>query len=88
MNRGAVSLQPWQTGEYCLGGAVEGSGSDLVLMKRGQTVRYQSYMSIFPETGQGMVVMTGSDNGTTLATALIRRAAAVHRGPPLGALPD
>ena len=45
-------------------------------------------MLIFPVTGQGMVVMTGSDNGTTLATALIRRAAAVYRWPALGALRD
>lgn len=45
-------------------------------------------MLIFPETGQGMVVMSGSDNGTTLATALIRRAAAAYRWPPLGELLD
>ena len=75
-------------GPYGLGGAVAGSGSDLVLMKRGQNVGYQSYMLIFPETGQGMVVMSGSDNGTTLATALIRRAAAAYRWPPLGELLD
>jgi hypothetical protein len=49
---------------------------------------YQSYMMIFPETGQGIVVMTGSDNGTTLATALIHRAAAAYGWPPFGALPD
>lgn len=75
-------------GPYGLGGAVDGAGSDLVLMKRGQNIGYQSYMLIFPVTGQGMAVMTGSDNGTTLATALIRRAAAVYRWPALGALPD
>jgi CubicO group peptidase (beta-lactamase class C family) len=75
-------------GPYGLGGAVAGSGSDLVLMKRGQNVGYQSYMLIFPETGQGVVVMSGSDNGTTLATALIRRTAVVFRWPSLGALAD
>jgi hypothetical protein len=32
----------------------------------GQNVGYQSYMLIFPVTGQGMVVMTGSDSGTPL----------------------
>jgi hypothetical protein len=57
-------------------------------MKRGQNVGYQGYMLVFPETGQGMMVMTGSDNGTTLAAALIRRAAAVCSWPPLGALMD
>jgi CubicO group peptidase (beta-lactamase class C family) len=75
-------------GPYGLGGAVAGSGRDLVLMKRGQNIGYQAYMLLFPETGQGMVVMTGSDNGTTLATALIRRAAAAYAWPPLGALAD
>jgi CubicO group peptidase (beta-lactamase class C family) len=75
-------------GPYGLGGAVAGSGRSLVLMKRGQNIGYQAYMLIFPETGQGIVVMTGSDNGTTLATALIRRVAAVYRWPPLGALAD
>jgi hypothetical protein len=50
-----------------------GSGRNLVLMKRGPKVGCQGYILIFSETGQGMVVMTGSDNGTTLATALLRR---------------
>lgn len=75
-------------GPYGLGGAVEGSGRDLVLMKRGQNIGYQAYLLIFPETGQGMVVMTGSDNGSTLAAALLRRAAIAFRWPPLGALHD
>jgi CubicO group peptidase (beta-lactamase class C family) len=75
-------------GPYGLGAAVSGSGRNLALMKRGQNVGYQSYMLIFPETGQGIVVMTGSDNGTKLATALIRRAALVYGWPPFGELPD
>jgi CubicO group peptidase (beta-lactamase class C family) len=81
-------VTPQNGGPYGLGGAVAGSGRSLVLMKRGQNIGYQGYMLVFPETGQGMVVMTGSDNGTTLATALIRRAAAVYGWPPLGALLD
>lgn len=79
---------PQNGGPYGLGGAVSGSGRSLVLMKRGQNVGYQSYMMIFPETGQGIVVMTGSDHGTTLATALIHRAAVVYGWPPFGELPD
>jgi hypothetical protein len=75
-------------GSYGLGAAVGGAGDSLVLLKRGQNIGYQSYMLIFPHTGQGIVVMTGSDNGTTLATALIHRAAAVYRWPPLEALRD
>jgi CubicO group peptidase (beta-lactamase class C family) len=79
-------LAPQNGGPYGLGGAVAGSGRGLVLMKSGQNVGYQGYMLIFPEAGQGLVVMTGSDNGTTLATALIRRAASAYGWPPLGAL--
>jgi hypothetical protein len=57
-------------------------------MKRGQNIGYQSHMLLFPETGLGIVVLTGSDNGTTLATALIRRAAAAYQWPQLGPLLD
>jgi CubicO group peptidase (beta-lactamase class C family) len=81
-------LTPQNGGPYGLGGAVGGSGRSLVLMKRGQNIGYQAYMLIFPRTGQGMVVMTGSDNGTRLATALIRRAAILYGWPPLGELAD
>jgi len=75
-------------GPYGLGAAVAGNGASRVLMKRGQNIGYQSYMLLFPETGQGIVVLTGSDNGTTLATALIRRAAAAYQWPLLGPLLD
>jgi len=75
-------------GPYGLGGAIAGSGQSLALMKRGQNVGYQGYMLIFPKTGQGIVVLSNSDNGTELATAIIRRAATVYRWPPLGELAD
>jgi CubicO group peptidase (beta-lactamase class C family) len=75
-------------GPYGLGAAVAGSGESRVLMKRGQNIGYQSYLLLFPETGHGLVVLTGSDNGTTLATALIRRAAAIYQWPQLGPLLD
>jgi len=85
----AVAMLTRQNGgPYGLGAAIGGAGYSLVLLKRGQNIGYQSYMLIFPHTGQGIVVMTGSDNGTTLSTALIRRAATVYRWPPLEALPD
>lgn len=75
-------------GPYGLGEAISGSGRDLVLMKRGQNIGYQGYMLIFPESRQGLVVLTGSDNGTILATALVHRAATIFGWPPLGALAD
>jgi CubicO group peptidase (beta-lactamase class C family) len=81
-------LESQNPGPYGLGGAVAGSGKSLVLMKRGQNIGYQAYMLIFPQTGQGLVVMSDSDNGTRLATALIRRAAVVYDWPPLTELAD
>jgi len=81
-------LAPQAGGPYGLGASVAGEGRSRVLMKRGQNVGYQGYLILFPETGQGMVVMSGSDNGTTLAEALIRRAAELYRWPALGRLGD
>ena len=75
-------------GPYGLGVAVSGSGRSLVLMKRGQNVGYQGYLLIFPATGQGVVVMANSDNGTILATSIIRKAAALFHWPRLGELHD
>jgi CubicO group peptidase (beta-lactamase class C family) len=83
-----LMLTPQNDGPYGLGGAVAGSGDGLVLMKRGQNVGYQAYMLVFPARGQGIVVMTGSDNGSTLATALIRRAVVAYGWPQLGELKD
>jgi CubicO group peptidase (beta-lactamase class C family) len=71
-----------------LGGAVAGPAGSPVLMKRGQNIGYQAYMLVFPATGQGMVVMTGSDNGSRLAETVIRRAAVTYGWPPLGTLMD
>jgi len=63
-------------------------GGALVVMKRGQNVGYQSYLILMPGEGQGMVVMTNSDNGSILAEALIRRAAEIYGWPALPAFAD
>jgi len=57
-------------------------------MERGQNVGYQGYLILLPTEGQGLVVMTNSDNGSILAEALIRRVAQLYRWPPIGVLPD
>ena len=65
-------------GPYGLGAAIaEENGAPLV-MKRGQNVGYQSYLVLLPASGQGLVVMTNSDNGSILAEALIGRAAVLY----------
>jgi CubicO group peptidase (beta-lactamase class C family) len=81
-------LTPQNGGPYGLGAAVAGDGASLVLMKRGQNIGYQGYLILYPATGQGMVVMTNSDNGSKLAGALIKRAAAAYDWPDLPPLAD
>ncbi len=81
-------LTPQNGGPYALGAAVGGEGASLVLMKRGQNVGYQGYLILYPAIGQGLVVMTNSDNGSKLAEALIKRAAAAFDWPELPPLAD
>ncbi len=75
-------------GPYGLGATIADSGGSLIVMKRGQNVGYQSYLILLPGEGEGMVVMTNSDNGSILAEALIRRAAELQAWPALPPLAD
>jgi len=81
-------LTPQNGGPYGLGAPIRDIAGTLVLMKRGQNVGYQGYLILLPTEGQGLVVMTNSDNGSILAEALIRRAAQLYGWPSLGPLPD
>jgi len=81
-------LTPQNGGPYGLGATIGDADGALVLTKRGQNVGYQAYQILLPAEGRGMVVMTDSDNGSILAEALIRRAAALYGWPALGALAD
>jgi CubicO group peptidase (beta-lactamase class C family) len=81
-------LTPQNGGSYGLGAAIAGEGNSLVLMKRGQNAGYQGYLIFYPDTGQGMVVLTNSDNGSKLAEALIGRAAKAYGWPHLPPLAD
>jgi CubicO group peptidase (beta-lactamase class C family) len=81
-------LKPQNGGLYGLGAAIGDAEGALVVMKRGQNVGYQAYLILLPAEGQGMVVMTNSDNGSVLAEALIRRATKLYDWPKLGVLQD
>jgi hypothetical protein len=74
-------LTPQNGGPCGLGAAIRDIAGTLVLMKRGQNVGYQGYLILLPTEGQGLVVMTNSDNGSILAEALIRRAAQLYGWP-------
>jgi CubicO group peptidase (beta-lactamase class C family) len=75
-------------GPYGLGLRIAGAGEVFAVEKRGQNPGYQSYLLMFPQTGNGIVAMTNSDNGSTLIAALIRRAAEVYGWPAVGELGD
>ena len=81
-------LKAQNGGPYGLGAAISRAGGPLVVMKRGQNVGYQAYLILLPASGQGMVVMTNSDNGSQLAGILIRRAAKLYGWPEIGPLQD
>ncbi|HSD92858.1 MAG TPA: serine hydrolase domain-containing protein [Methyloceanibacter sp.] len=81
-------LTPQNGGPYGLGAAIAEVGGSPVVMKRGQNVGYQAYLILLPVQGQGLVVMTNSDNGSKLAEALIRRAAQLYGWPEIGPLQD
>ncbi|MGA7457043.1 MAG: serine hydrolase domain-containing protein [Methyloceanibacter sp.] len=81
-------LTPQNGGPYGLGAAIATSNGSLIVMKRGQNIGYQAYLILLPGEGQGMVVMTNSDNGSILAEALIRRAAEAYGWPKIGRLED
>jgi CubicO group peptidase (beta-lactamase class C family) len=81
-------LKAQNGGPYGLGAAIAESGGALIVMKRGQNIGYQSYLIFIPGEGQGMVVMTNSDNGSILAEALIRRVTEIHGWPALPAFAD
>jgi CubicO group peptidase (beta-lactamase class C family) len=71
-------------GPYGLG--VDGNGKALVLTKAGINLGYQSFLIVYPATGQGLVVMSNSEHGEVLCKALIRRAATLYGWPEVGDL--
>jgi CubicO group peptidase (beta-lactamase class C family) len=84
--REMLSVQ--EPGSYGLGAAVAGEDATLVAFKRCQNIGYQAAAVLFPASGTGLVVMTGSDNGTTLANALMARAGEVFGWPRAGGWPE
>ena len=73
---------------YGFGFVVEGKGKKLHFMKLGQNAGYQGWLVGFPNTGQGAIVMTNSDNGRVLAQDLIYAIAKAYQWPTNGKLQD
>src|SRR4029078_12057508 len=78
--RAREMLTPQNGGPDGVGGASGTSNGSPILMKRGQNTGYQAYLILLPGEGQGIVVMTDSDNGSIMAGRLIRTAPAASGG--------
>lgn len=64
-----------------LGFGVEGEGRAKLISHAGWNTGYRSYMAAFPETGDGIVVMTNGDRGHQLAMEIVRAAARAYEWP-------
>jgi CubicO group peptidase (beta-lactamase class C family) len=82
----AEMVRPVGGSSYGLGGGVSGSGRNLVFMKRGHNLGFNSYMLLFPGTGQGGVVMTNSESAYGMLAPLIKRLAVAENWPPFADL--
>jgi CubicO group peptidase (beta-lactamase class C family) len=87
-NLAKQALSQQKSSEYGLGFAIAGSGKELHFMKLGQNAGFQSWLIGYPETGQGAVMMTNSNNGRELAQAVAYALAKAYQWPTEGMLKD
>lgn len=67
-----------QKGEYGLGVAVEGDGAARRFSHGGANAGYRCYFVAFAGRGDGVAVMTNSDNGGALANEIVRAVSDVY----------
>ncbi len=77
----AKSLFVKQIGNSAFVGPIKGEGNSAWFSAGGSTSGFRCLMVMFPETGQGAVVMTNSENGHFLAMEIMRGIAKVYNWP-------
>ncbi|GAK51571.1 beta-lactamase [Candidatus Moduliflexus flocculans] len=77
----AKSLLVKQIGNSAFVGPVKGEGNAAWFSAGGSTAGFRCLMVMFPELGQGAVVMTNSENGHFLAMEIMRGIARVYNWP-------
>jgi len=70
-----------ELGGYGLGLAVKGMGKRFQFAHGGSNAGFRCMLIAFPETGQGAAVMTNSDNGDVVITAVVRAIAKEYGWP-------
>ncbi|PIE35817.1 penicillin-binding protein 4 [candidate division KSB3 bacterium] len=61
-----------QIGNSAFAGAVNGKGENIWISSGGSTMGFRSFTMLFPEKGQGAIVMTNADTGHQLAMEMMR----------------
>ena len=70
-----------QIGSYGLGPGVQGSGDSLSFSHGGANEGFRCFLYAYAETGQGVVIMTNSDNGGQVARELLGSIARTYGWP-------
>ena len=70
--------------QWGLGVAIEGDGAASRFAHGGSNEGFRCQLAAFRLTASGVVVMTNSDNGSTLASEIVRAVAREYRWPGLG----
>jgi CubicO group peptidase (beta-lactamase class C family) len=71
-------------GDHGLGFSVEGEGDALSFGHGGSNRGFRAMWTVFPERGQGVMVMTNGDRGGSLVGEIIRAVAEAYDWPRLG----
>jgi CubicO group peptidase (beta-lactamase class C family) len=77
----ARSMLTVQAGDRSFGFAVEDTGEETVLSLKGRTRGFTGFAVLFPSRGQGIVILTNSDNGDLLTGEILRAASATYGWP-------
>jgi len=77
----ARSMLTAQSGDRSFGFTVEDTGEETILSLKGRTRGFTGFVVLFPSRGQGIVILTNSDNGDLLTGEILRAASATYGWP-------
>ncbi|MGB6976270.1 MAG: serine hydrolase domain-containing protein [Gammaproteobacteria bacterium] len=80
-NLARTMLTRQENTDFGLGVIVDGCNKNLNFRKEGHNLGFYNWLIVFPNTGQGAVVMTNSENGVPVIQAIIKRIAQFYKWP-------
>ena len=70
-----------QTGGWGLGPEIKGKGGDLRFQHAGSNMGFKSVLVAYADRGQGVAIMSNSDNGFELISEIVRSVASAYNWP-------